>query len=292
MVNIPMLSVIMPAYNAELYIDDAIVSILSQTLQDFEFLIIDDGSSDSTLNIIQSYADKDKRIKFWKRDNRGIVYTLNELVALSSGEYIARMDADDISHPDRLEKQLSEMRKNPQCVILGSWIELIGDKNGIWHYRKTHEETVGLSFFGRACLSHPSLMLKKGLLEKIKYRPEYEYIEDLDFLLNAINSELGEIYALPEVLLDYRVYDSSVCGSKKEMQRNLRQKRNLEYLAEHNIYLSENEARAFYRFTERLPPHAGDKGCVISIYERLSVTNNFISSWLKEEVTRRLESWY
>ena len=121
----PKISVIMPAYNAEQYISEAIESILGQTFADFEFIIIDDGSSDSTSGIIASY--KDSRIRYFRNEkNLGIVGALNRGLALAAGEYIARMDADDISLPERFQTQCAYMEKHPDVGVCGTAIKVFG----------------------------------------------------------------------------------------------------------------------------------------------------------------------
>ena len=104
--NTPMISVVMPVYNAEKYLDEAIKSILVQTCKDFEFIIINDGSNDKSLEIIEKYNIQDERIVLINRENRGLIASLNEGIEKTKGRYIARMDADDISLPDRFEKQI------------------------------------------------------------------------------------------------------------------------------------------------------------------------------------------
>ena len=116
----PLISVCMPVFNAERYISQAVESILDQTLGDFEFLIVDDGSSDGTAAILTRYANQDQRIRLSIRSNKGVVATLNELVDQACGELIARMDSDDISLPERLERQAAYLHGNPDCVAVGS----------------------------------------------------------------------------------------------------------------------------------------------------------------------------
>ena len=118
--QLPLISVCMPVFNAEQFVAEAVESILTQTLQDFEFLIIDDGSSDGTPAILTKYAKKDQRIRLSIRSNKGVVSTLNELVDQACGEFIARMDSDDISLPERLERQAAYLQANHECIALGS----------------------------------------------------------------------------------------------------------------------------------------------------------------------------
>ena len=122
----PRITVLMPVYNAERHLREAIDSILAQSFKPFEFLIIDDGSTDRSASIIASY--RDERIRFFRNEtNLGISATLNKGIALSSCELIARMDADDISHPQRLQKQFGFMKRNPACALLSTWARVVNE---------------------------------------------------------------------------------------------------------------------------------------------------------------------
>ena len=158
----PVISVIMPVYNAETYVEEAIKSILNQTFEDFEFLIINDGSEDNSLSIINNYASKDNRIKIISREKKGLVFSLNEGIKLAKGKYIARMDADDISVPERFKKQISYLERNSDVDICGTWIETFGRSMEVLKYPVQHDDIkVALLFaFG---LAHPSIMAKKTL---------------------------------------------------------------------------------------------------------------------------------
>ena len=118
------LTVLMPVYNAEKYLKPALESILNQTYKDFEFLIIDDGSTDKSLEIIKSYNDSRIRL-IGHEQNQKLIATLNEGIKLAQGEYIARMDADDISAPERLQKQMEFLEKHPATVVLGCDFQII-----------------------------------------------------------------------------------------------------------------------------------------------------------------------
>ena len=124
----PQVSIIMPVYNGEKFLKEAIESILSQTFTDFEFIIVNDGSIDSSLKIIREYANRDSRIKIIDQKNTGIIGALNNALKASKGTYIARMDSDDISNPDRLKKQIEYIEKE-NAYLCGTWAISI-DKNG------------------------------------------------------------------------------------------------------------------------------------------------------------------
>ena len=128
MSKIPDISVLMPVFNSERYLKTAIESILNQTFQDFELIIVDDGSTDASENIIRSF-ESEKIFSYKNAGNIGLIATLNRGIDLCRGKYIARMDADDVSLPTRLEKQFNFLKKNPEYALVGSNAERIDDKN-------------------------------------------------------------------------------------------------------------------------------------------------------------------
>ena len=120
----PLVSILMPVYNCAPFLKSAIESILNQTYKNFELIVIDDGSTDTSLKVIKHYASIDKRIRFVSRENKGLVDTINEMVKLAKGDYIARMDGDDISMPTRIEKQLNKIITESNVLLVGCWIEI------------------------------------------------------------------------------------------------------------------------------------------------------------------------
>src|SRR5262249_44460136 len=121
----PSVSVMMPVYNAERYVGKAIESVLNQTLSDFELVIVNDGSTDGSLEILQEYAARDPRIRLTSRPNVGLVGSRNELLDAARSNLVACMDADDISRSDRLERQVEYLRAHPDCVLVGSRVIII-----------------------------------------------------------------------------------------------------------------------------------------------------------------------
>ena len=169
-----LISVVLPAYNAESYIGPAVDSILAQTYSNIELICIDDGSTDNTLNILNTYEDE--RLRIVSRENRGLIHSLNEGIALSRGRYIARMDADDISLPDRLEKQLDLMRKRHLGVV-GSSYSYIDDSGVLLRTRILPESPLlnaWLLDFGSS-LCHPAVMIDRKVVDdQLYYDPEAE----------------------------------------------------------------------------------------------------------------------
>jgi len=204
------ISVVMPVYNAEKYLKTSIESILNQTFSNFEFIIINDGSTDRSLEIIQRYAKKDDRIKVISRENKGIVRSLNEGIKAAKGKYIARMDADDIAYSERFEKQVSFLEDNLEYGIVASFVEIFGDAYDL-EYNKFVERNHNKEDFefidllcGGFSICHPTVIIKKELFNKYGYYCEkYKYCEDLElwirFMLNGV-----KIKNLPIVLLKYR----------------------------------------------------------------------------------------
>lgn len=215
------ISVIMPVYNTkEEYLREAIESILNQTFQDFEFIIIDDGSEDYVKEIIKSYNDK--RIKYIKNEkNLGLITTLNKGLEIAHGEYIARMDSDDVSLPTRFEKQVAYMDKNLHVGALGTWTEVF-PKTEIW---KPQEKFTYFNFLKwNPFITHPSVMLRSNAIKnhQIKYDNRFEVAEDYDFWRQILH--VSEIHNLQEVLLKYRIDGNNISLKRKEKSKESFQK--------------------------------------------------------------------
>ena len=208
----PLVTVLMPVYNGEKYLKEAIESILNQTFRDFEFLIIDDGSADKSAEIIKSFNDA--RIRLERNEtNLGLIKTLNKRLGLAKGKYIARMDCDDISLPKRLSVQVNFMEKHPEIGVCGSWVKIIGLKQEfVNRYPQNHEEARAYLLFNTP-LAHPSVIIRKDVMEKheLEYDENYKHAEDYELWSRIIN--YAKVSNIPKVLLHYRMHDASV--SKK-----------------------------------------------------------------------------
>lgn len=216
--NLPMISVVMPVYNAEKYLKESIDSILNQTYTDFEFIILNDGSTDNTEKIILSYDDQ--RIVYVKNEeNLQIVKTLNKGIAISKGKYIARMDADDISLPERFEKQIKFMESNVDISVCGSFLETIGkEEKRIWKYPIT-PESIKVTLMFNSPLAHPSVIIRKSFFDKAVYSLEYQKAED--YYLWVENSNESKYANIPEVLLYYRLHEFQTGQVSYDMQLKL-----------------------------------------------------------------------
>jgi len=217
----PNVSVLLPVYNAEPYLAKAVESILDQTYENFELLALDDGCLDNSLAVLRHYAKSDRRITVLSRENRGIVQTLNQLVGLARGQFLARMDADDLSFPRRFEKQIQFLDANPTCVLVGGCVELIDDQDrpiGILNFPLSHEEIDECHLRGHTSIWHPTVVYRKAAIDRIGgYKDSYSAAEDLDLWLRL--AELGRIANIPEVILRYRLHENSVSEANGEQQR-------------------------------------------------------------------------
>ncbi len=206
----PMISVVMPVYNGEKYLREAIESILNQTYKDFEFIILNDGSTDNTEEIILSYEDP--RIVYIKNDkNLQIVETLNRGISLAKGKYIARMDADDISLPERFACQVEILEKSDEIIICGSYAETFGEEcqTSIWKMPLTHPEIETTLLFHTAFI-HPSVMMRANVIKEnnLKYESIYEGVEDYALWMKMV--QYGQMYNIPKPLLRYRIVANSI----------------------------------------------------------------------------------
>lgn len=214
----PVISVIMPVFNCAQFLDLAIESILSQTFTDFEFIIINDGSTDDTEKVIQKYSDP--RIRYVRNaSNQGLVYSLNKGIDLARGEFVARMDGDDISTPDRFELQTEYLRLHPDVTLLSTTVLLIdesGKPSGVWQHDSAKISAGEIRSFlpFNNCIAHPSIMAPRFVLNRYRYRPEQSQSEDYDLWLRmAAEGEL--IHKLKEPKVLHRLVSGSYTRSRQ-----------------------------------------------------------------------------
>ena len=221
----PRVSVVISAYNAQRYLREAIDSILTQTFGDFECVIVNDGSSDDTLSILKSYAQRDPRIRIISRANKGLTVSLNEALAACRAPLVARMDADDVALPERFAKQVAFMDANPDVVVVACSVELIdpfGIHIGIVNYPTDHAsiDTQLLKGDG-GCICHPGCVYRLDAVRRVgNYRQEFNNSEDLDLWLRL--AETGRVANLPDVLLKYRRDLGSVSHTKRDNQLRMK----------------------------------------------------------------------
>jgi glycosyltransferase involved in cell wall biosynthesis len=208
----------MPAYNAEKYIAEAIQGVLDQTFSNFEFLIINDGSTDQTEEIILSFDDE--RIRYVKNEeNLKLIAALNKGIDLARGKYIARIDADDICLPDRLKKQSDFLIKHTDCVLCGSWAYLIdseGEKKGRVKFID-EPKLLKISLLFSCPIIHPSVMIRTEIIKEFKYSHTALHTEDFDLWLRITNKGF-KIANIADFLIKYRWHDSNISVENEDFQ--------------------------------------------------------------------------
>jgi glycosyltransferase involved in cell wall biosynthesis len=219
--NNPLVSVIMPVYNGGSILRNAIESIVNQTYKEWEFIIIDDGSTDNTEEIIKEY--KDNRIRYVKQSKCGVTLSLNKGIGISKGEFIARQDADDISLPTRLEKQINFLKENKDISLLGTFTNLI-DKNGRLIETKTfptNNEELQKEIKVSNPFIHGSIVMKKESLKEVGlYREQFFMCQSYDLWLRI--SEKCNIAIYPEALYNFRIWEHSYTGERMALNNYLR----------------------------------------------------------------------
>ena len=209
--NNPKISVVMSTYNAERYLAEAIESILNQTFKDFEFIIINDGSTDDSSKIIKNYAKKDKRIVVINnKENIGLIKSLNKGIKRAIGKYIARMDADDISMPNRFQVQFDFLEKNQDIFLVGTRAFLIDDSGkrlGKTHVKNDFKIIRKILESGNNCFIHSSIMFRKG--SDVRYREKAMHCEDYDLYLQLLLKR-KKFSNIDMPLLEYRISSNSV----------------------------------------------------------------------------------
>ncbi len=218
----PLISVIMPVYNAEKYVAEAIESILSQTFRDFEFLIFNDGSTDKSAEIVQYYANKDERIIFYNyTKNTGYLKHLNEGIDKAQGKYIARMDADDISLPQRFEKQVEFMESHEDIGVCGTWFTTFENhiENTITVMQPFEKDSdIKIAIFHSCPFGHPTVMAKTEVLKQNKYDINFYPAEDYELWSRLI--PITKFYNIQENLLFYRIHETNITKSKSHTQQD------------------------------------------------------------------------
>lgn len=215
------ISVIMPAYNAAAFIEQTIESVLAQTYRDFELIVVNDGSTDSTLEIVEKCASRDRRVKVFTQANAGTAPTLNRGIDLASGEWVFLMHADDLMRPNRLERQLAFIQDHPELTVVSCLVRHIDSRNrviGKNNSKLITPEGVAkvIAADGLIGISHPAVAFRKSAVVAVGgYRQAFWPAEDID-LWNRLVENDCKILVQPEYLLDYRMHgnSASIAGAR------------------------------------------------------------------------------
>lgn len=219
----PLISVILPVFNASPYLKLAIESVLQQTYKKWELIIIDDASTDNSWQIIKSLLEKDPRIKAWKNKKKlGLAQTLNRAVSFARADFLARMDADDLMYPRRLERQIDYLVKHPKLVALGTWLKEInteGKEMGERVLPLEHQKIYQMMYYVMG-LQHPSIMFNRKIIPQnfTWYQGENE-VTDLDLIFRLL--KYGDFANLPDFLMAYRLHPKNV--SLKNIKKTFKQ---------------------------------------------------------------------
>jgi glycosyltransferase involved in cell wall biosynthesis len=215
-------SVLMPVYNTERFVAETTESVLAQTFRDFELIALDDGSTDRSREILESFAKRDPRVRVVSRPNKGLVATLNEGLALAQAPLIARIDADDLCHPQRFEKQVQALNDDPGLVAVGSCSAAIDeDGNALGNYPTplSHEEIEREHLRGHSSIHHPSVMFRTEVVRGLGGYRELVPCEDFDLWLRL--GEVGRLANLPENLITKRLFPGSIVATSLDKRRGV-----------------------------------------------------------------------
>lgn len=209
----PLVSIVIPVHNGEKYVKEAIDSCINQTYRDIEIIVVDDASTDNTLNILKEYGERITVLPVEKQNGLGNVINIG--IRRSKGKYIARMDADDIMYPTRIEKQVKYLESNPNCVAIGGQIDIIDEDSNITGHREyaVEDKDIKRNRFLFQPFAHPAVTLRKSTVEEIGLYPENMWkVEDVKFFL--ILSTKGEYHNLEDTVLKYRMTFKTESQSK------------------------------------------------------------------------------
>lgn len=241
MANPPILSVLMPVFNSEKFVADAIKSILHQTFKDFEFLILDDASTDRSLEIVKDFEEQDSRIKaFQNEKNLGVVESRNKLINFSKGKYIAWIDSDDIALENRFEEEIKFLEKHPEIGMVGAYPVIIdekGKKTGKWWF-ETNPQKLKIELFFHSPFLSSSVIIRKSRLPQDFYDSKFPVAEDFD--LYSKISEYSEIANIAKFLVKYRINSKGLSKSYTEKMEQLSVQVIKEHAERLGIKLEEN----------------------------------------------------
>ena len=216
----PRVSVLMPVYNAERYLREAIDSVLQQTYDDFELIATNDGSKDGSQAILRAYEAADPRVRVISRPNTGMVGALQDAYAVARGSLIARMDADDISLPDRFQTQVDYLDAHPECACVGGDWQLMDARSRILtrlHGPRDHDTIEQWALVAHTPMIHSLLMMRRDAFDAAGgYDPETWPAEDLDLILRL--AEVGKLVNLESIFLRVRLHDDSICAGASDLQ--------------------------------------------------------------------------
>jgi glycosyltransferase involved in cell wall biosynthesis len=277
----------MPVYNAAPYLAEATESILNQTFRDFEFIIVNDGSTDDTAVILAQYANSDARVKVYHQKNEGTIAARNRGCRLARGKYIAVMDADDISLPRRFERQLGYLEKHPEVGILGTWLCTVDDETGVvtdsWCPSTNPKMLKWTNFFG-VCVAQGTVLMRRNIIQEIGfYRADALHSEDSDLWLRAAATTVfGNV---PEILYKYRIWSGSGSRLHSQIGWESHVRSLMRFIKESTNIEPSPEAVAGLRQTRVGPPFKSLR----QIHETAALIEGLYNKFVKDNLLTRYE---
>jgi len=293
--SVPTLTVIIPVYNASRYLSDAITSILSQTCRNLELVIINDGSTDNSMQVVQSFPDD--RIRYFENEkNRGIVFSRNRGVKEARGAFVGMLDADDIAYPEKFEKQIAFLKENPEFGFVGSWARLI-DENGNrlkggWKLKASPGKIPSIMLFKNYFLQS-AVLYRKTCLQEYSFADGFDILEDYLIWYQILKKYKG--WNLPEYLTDYRVHSGSVTRHRKQ-ERIEKEKKVFKIMFDDiGLHASKEELELHMLIREGLPVDSPEtlkalenwllkilyQNSKSKVYDPSALTRVIINRWLK-----------
>jgi len=243
----PRVSVLMPVYNSEKYLNEAINSVLAQTYQDFELIIVDDGSVDESVKIIESYNNPKIKL-IVNSSNERLGRTRNKCIEYSSGEYLVNLDSDDIAENTRLEKQIKFMDENPEVGVCGSWAKIIG-KDEIWKYEAS-DELIKFRMLFDSHFVNSSTIIRKAVLDKNNIRYNEAFDQSQDYGLWIDMAKYCKFANIPEVLVNYRIHPLRITDKYRDTQLSNADIIRLKQVQNLGISISDEEKNTHLNFTK------------------------------------------
>ena len=292
----PKISVLLPIYNAEAHLEEAVKGILNQTYSDFELIAVDDGSTDQSLKILKRFQDPRLKI-LMNEKNLGISDSLNKAIAASQGQYLARMDQDDLALPCRFQKQIEFLEQHPEVDILGTWFKLFGNTIPQVIRHPTTDAAIKAGLIFEPVIGHPTVMMRKQSLMSLGhvYDPTYNRAEDFELWTRAACTL--RLANLPEVLLHYRIHPTQMGSVSSVRQKEIADQVRANYLKQLGIHLTDaslqiHQIVAKGNFGKLQPADFPRASAYLSELRTAFAKNSSLSEALTQELNRQFTAQY
>ena len=249
-----MISIVLPVHNSEATIEESISSIVDQTFTNFELIVINNASTDQSTTIIDRWMGRDKRIRLVDEARKGLAFAFNRGMSEVRGEWVARMDADDIAHPERFQRQIQFMQENPKVDALGTQMDMFGSKAKRTDFPLTHDGIV-IDFCFRNCMAHPTLLIRRERIESLLYPSGFDISDD--YIQWVRWSKRYQFSNLPDALLKYRVHSSQITRSKADIVKKTEKLVLKEAFKNQGILLADIDIDVHWRFCRQMEFQSG-----------------------------------